>query len=110
MSTYSTTTGRMQGKSYPDLQGAKRHPPDPGLDAKGRMRLDVTREWMREGHFFTVRVKTLSGSGIMGLWEFVERTPMPPGMTRTEVSQAQRAVADLAALKLGHPYRLRSRL
>jgi hypothetical protein len=116
--TYGTTTGRMQGKSYSatlhqqlqQMRASEFRVPQPWLDARGRMRIDVVREWNIAGHFFSVHVKHMAPDAIAPFWKNMEIIRMPTGMTRKEASEAQRALADLAALKLGHPYKLRSGL
>ena len=69
------------------------------------MGLDVRRKYHGGKMWLRVRVKI--GTRV---WVLVQDQPIDVPHTRAARRQILRTYADLASIKLGHPYRLRSKL
>lgn len=102
------------GKSYfvDMLRAAESAPkPEPTIwfDSRGRMVLDVYLNWEQRENIVHVDVK-MSRGGKGYEFSCVEIFRAPQGFTKADRARALRAYGDMAALKLGHPWRPRGKL
>lgn len=116
--TWGAVTGRNSGKSnflasLQSIPRAKKRNPytdhKPWLDAQGRVKLDVGREYTAAGAFITVHMRAVDKDGAY-YWVEMERVGAERFMSKPERRTAMRACADLCAVKLDKAYTLRGKL
>lgn len=79
------------------------------LDVNGNMRIDIRTKFAGRQYVLQAWVKISIGS--KPEWVRIgEPTVMPTTCTRSERARIKRTCADLAAIKIGYPYTLRSKL
>jgi hypothetical protein len=81
----------------------------PFLDAKGRARLDIKLDYARRVVRVSVKIRNTSSTF---QWKLFQDYTLENAVfkTRAERRQVLTAFADMAAIRLGHEYRLRSKL
>lgn len=83
------------------------------LDVKGNARIDVRCSYSKKNFMAEAYVKFKGASPNTWYWSpfgVPVIIPDPKGLNRIEHARIKRTCADLAAIEIGHPYRLRSKL
>ena len=84
--------------------------PQVWVNSRGQIVLDVYLEWCQSGAWVRVDVKTKREGDNGFIFRRVVSHPQPGGLHKADRPRALRAYGDMAAMKMGMPWRPRGKL